>query len=926
MYPELTVPLLAGVAAAAAVLAWITTRYPFLRRLAARQLRRRRTEALLVISGSLLGTTMIVASLVVGDTLDHSVRAIAYGTLGPVDERVTSLDPRVGAEVDRRLAALAHDPDVDGVLTVTTTRAAALRADATGDRAEPRTLLWEADFAAAAAFGGGGSGLSGAGPAPGTVVVNTHLAETLGLAAGDEITVFPFAVPTVLRVARVVDAEGLAGLGSGDANHNAFVPAGTLAAAARGAGRGQPTSVTLVSNRGGVESGNALTDTVTARIESLLAGTTGASVEKPKQSLLRSAEEIGAALGSVFLFISSFSIIAGVLLLVNVFVMLAEERKAEIGILRAIGLRRGRLTGALLAEGSVYAAVAAVVGVGLGTVVGRGVVVIAARVFSSYTSGGLSDMTFAVRPTSLVNGAALGFLIAFGTVALASARISRTNIIAAIRDLDSGGIRAMRLRTRVLCALGVAVFGALSVSAVASASGPATYVLPALTVVCAVPLLVRRLPRRVVYSGAALVVLLWALLANTVRPDVFDNPTTTTYTVLGSLLSFAAVVLISENQRLVVWPFRRLIERPSEAGLATRLAVAYPTAKRFRTGATLAMYALVVFTLVLITEITGIMNAGVAGAVRDTAGGYAVRADFAVPPPDAEAAVRATGVGGDIADVTPMRTVTATSDDPGGRWNSPVPVVAIGVNDAFAGQALSLDERLPAYADDASAWRAVAHDPSLVVVSPMFGATGGPVGDAFSPGSTVTVTDPRTGRAVRRTIAAIMSSDMAFDAMTGSYAYPVLMADAAVGEQFGAAATTSTLLLALRAGTDPEVFSARLQAALISSGVRATSIEATVRKNFAANQSFFQLMQGFLGLGLAVGITGLGVVMVRAVRERRRTIGVLRALGFRARTVRRSFLAESSLIAAEGILSGAVLAVVTSYLLFANSQIGRAHV
>jgi putative ABC transport system ATP-binding protein len=46
-------------------------------------------------------------------------------------------------------------------------------------------------------------------------------------------------------------------------------------------------------------------------------------------------------------------------------------------------------------------------------------------------------------------------------------------------------------------------------------------------------------------------------------------------------------------------------------------------------------------------------------------------------------------------------------------------------------------------------------------------------------------------------------------------------------------------------------------------------------------------------------------------RERRRTIGVLRALGFRARTVRRSFLAESSLVAAEGILSGAVLAVGT---------------
>ena len=55
------------------------------------------------------------------------------------------------------------------------------------------------------------------------------------------------------------------------------------------------------------------------------------------------------------------------------------------------------------------------------------------------------------------------------------------------------------------------------------------------------------------------------------------------------------------------------------------------------------------------------------------------------------------------------------------------------------------------------------------------------------------------------------------------------------------------------------------------------------------------LSDGFLALGLLIGICGLGVVMVRAVRERRRTIGVLRALGFRAKTVERSFLSKFKL-------------------------------
>ena len=105
----------------------------------------------------------------------------------------------------------------------------------------------------------------------------------------------------------------------------------------------------------------------------------------------------------------------------------------------------------------------------------------------------------------------------------------------------------------------------------------------------------------------------------------------------------------------------------------------------------------------------------------------------------------------------------------------------------------------------------------------------------------------------------------------------------------------------------------------MSAGLVATSIRQFVEQNLAASQSMFRLMQGFLALGLVVGITGLGVIMVRAVRERRRTIGVLRALGFRAKAVQRAFMAESTFVAAEGIMIGAVLAVVTTYLLYRNS-------
>ena len=82
----------------------------------------------------------------------------------------------------------------------------------------------------------------------------------------------------------------------------------------------------------------------------------------------------------------------------------------------------------------------------------------------------------------------------------------------------------------------------------------------------------------------------------------------------------------------------------------------------------------------------------------------------------------------------------------------------------------------------------------------------------------------------------------------------------------------------------------------------------------------FQLFQGYLAMGLIVGIAGIAVVMVRAVRERRREIGTLRAIGFGSRPVGRAFAIESGFVAAEGTLIGAMLALVTLYDIVAMSD------
>jgi putative ABC transport system permease protein len=60
------------------------------------------------------------------------------------------------------------------------------------------------------------------------------------------------------------------------------------------------------------------------------------------------------------------------------------------------------------------------------------------------------------------------------------------------------------------------------------------------------------------------------------------------------------------------------------------------------------------------------------------------------------------------------------------------------------------------------------------------------------------------------------------------------------------------------------------------------------------------ILQGFMGVGLLAGIAALGTLSTRAVVERRRQIGVLRALGFSARAVGGGLLVESCVIALLG--------------------------
>ncbi len=111
-------------------------------------------------------------------------------------------------------------------------------------------------------------------------------------------------------------------------------------------------------------------------------------------------------------------------------------------------------------------------------------------------------------------------------------------------------------------------------------------------------------------------------------------------------------------------------------------------------------------------------------------------------------------------------------------------------------------------------------------------------------------------------------------------------------------------------GADVQTVARELERAFLSSGLDAT----IMAESFAAGQSvtrgILQLFQGFMALGLLVGIAALGVISSRTVVERRQQVGMLRAIGYQARMVAFSFLLESSFIALTGILIGAIAGLI----------------
>ncbi len=1121
----------------------IAIRNRFLIKLSLRNIPRRRTQSILIIVGLMLSSTIVAASLAIGDTITASIRNAVVDGVGDTDIRISKPafgiedDPIITAEEIEEIALkLYSDPRVDGIMPISTETAPVLnqRTRLTESRATVRGYDVDGaigNFKPQAEGGPGadsrlspfdlkpsvdGIQIDFASLADDEVMINEILGNTLDARPGDVLTIVTPSGRQDFRLRAVMQKGGMAAndqrvlipLSSFDRIYEyehgvaelvevsldldnydletesedivddltlAFTDAELATEIHAGM---QPFRDTVVSeirayideNSGSAalsaENEEDLEEFIselelaepTERFRVLLAGDAfiglffgilgsadlgvvaeglpqlafaigqleRLSASDYKVFLTGIAEQVGNLFFTFFTFFGSFSVIVGLLLIFLIFVLLASERQQEMGIARAVGTKRGHLVQMFTFEGLAYAIGAAAVGTIVGIAVSRALVVIMANAFGTADDPSFS-INFTVTVYSVLVAFCIGLILTLATVIFSAYRVSKLNIVVAIRNLPEEFvasttkpilrrilefvywifgpiyvivrlIRAIRRRQRVgmaifrvvstflgigwaigllvaffriftpyikqgwpIAIVGVALtaLGFINESAWQAYLGASAAIYGA--AMLALAIMVRSGTReavasRITYTVAGVLILvIWALpqrYTQSITEDLDAN--VEMFILAGFFMVASAVWIVMYNSDIIVRGLQTTFGRFTAVRPIMKPAVAYAVANRFRTGLTVAMFALVIFVLMSFS----ILNQSFSGLLQtpeNVTGGFDVRAniDDDLPIEDIETAIDASSdlnlndfeliIGQSYLEMAARQVdgeearfleLNVRGTEPEYFKETQLKITAADPSFLPAGTDVA-DEEARARA----VWDALAEDPNLAVISeehavdiPDFGPDPteglmkledvefGDEGYSFEAKEIeiVSGSDNDASNTVNRTVIAVLDglaesiegdSDggpaPGFEGIYTSHEIFAELSDEPV--------PYTIYRMTLAEGVDAVRTAATLQTVFLDNSMLAVGTEDELREFSAQNEQFSLLFQGFMGLGLVVGVAALGVLSLRAVNERRMQIAIMRAIGYRARMIRIQFIMESIFITVIGTGLGMGLGALISW-------------
>ena len=910
----------------------LATRHRLAFRIAMRNVRRGRSRTVLLIAGLLVGTTIISGSLIVGDTVQQLVYHYTYIGAGYVDESITGNSPTGGLAYYPYSVYSEVARAVSGYSSIVGTTPEIIDAAAVYDRSTgtPETALnligVNANQSAALGSFVADNGTVIAGPLPGEVLLDDQTASTLNASAGDTVVVY--GLSAVQLTVQAVVQENIRGafITGGLSPGNVFVTLPTAQALEKAPGM---INYIAITNAGSQSTGASISSTVSAYLNTTLQSVlsaNGLTVKTPLSTGLSNAATSGQSLLTLFLVLGLFSILAGAMLIVGIFVMLAEERKGEMGMLRAIGMRRRELVYAYYFEGVAYAAGSALAGTIVGVGVGYLLVLLAGSILKSEGIPQSAILqSFTVSGQSLVIAYVAGFLLTLVTVVVACRRASQLNIVRAIHDVPEP---KPPVRTYTFLAyLGGAmiVLGLLGFFASYRGTGDLSYpIITGAFVILGVGLVAARfLKNRVAFTPVGIALVVWAgfeplhvyLFGSSHSSTIFN------LFVEGVILVGGVLMALLLNADALMGLFRRLLGQRAQSNPVVRIGTDYPTRQPGRTAVSLTIFALVVFTMIATAGAGSTLQGSLNDSIATETGGYTFFGQSQVAMPNLWNQIQAnTTLASQFSNAVPL--VTGVMDFNASGWTGKpfrdglysAPTNVTGPASFYATNGFTFQSTLHGMSA-AATFQDVATNASAAILDETYSTVPNP----FSTGTTahpkvgvgdqVRIATPNGARSTNVTVVGILTESI----ITGVWLNPTTAASLGY-------TTQSAYFLTVVPGHSADLASQDARRAFFSTGLVLYNLPSLMAQSISTTEGFIGLLEIFVGLGLAVGIAAMGIFALRAVVERRRQIGMLRAIGFTQGMVLRSLILEYSFVTVLGVVIGAGLGLLIIYNLSVSPE------
>lgn len=545
--------------------------------------------------------------------------------------------------------------------------------------------------------------------------------------------------------------------------------------------------------------------------------------------------------GELFLSLSFFVIIAGILLTILIYSLNTESRKNETGILSGLGFNRNLIMRIRIAESVLIAVLGGITGAVAGIIYNYGLLAGLNSVWQDAVRTNILEIS--INPLTLCKGAVSGIIIAMFTIYFISRIKNRQNIIGLIRDSIFESLIIVNRKTKLTRIL---VFAGL---------------------------------------GGALLLVIYSVLTSV------DNN--------SSLFLSAGGLFIIGTVSLVNLYLAKIGSRNKKKSMSTRqLALRNAGRNRIRSLTIIILLAIGAFTII-ITGANRKTFYGEENTRESGTGGFSYWVETTIPllyDLNTVAGRNNSGLENeDIPDEVKFIQLFSLDGDDASchNLNQVQNPQIIGLNPeifdslkAFSFASLLKQKENP--------WMELNIDYGEGIIPAIADQTVIQWGLMKSVGDTIFYTDEK-GQELKLLLVGGLNSSI--------FQGNILISEKSFIEHFPSSGGSKIMLVDLNTAKQNDVAEI-LNTYLIDFGIEIQPATVRLAEFYSVENTYLAVFMFLGGLGVIIGTIGLGVVLLRTILERRKELGLLSAIGFRKSGILKLILIENIYLLFAGLLCG----------------------